>query len=320
MGFIFFNGAGVSLAAGIPDFRSSTGIFKLKISEKGSSYDLFDATQALRTKENYSEWLRGMASLHDMIADVKPTLFHHFLVRLSELGKLQRVYTQNIDELESSAGLKDDKIVLLHGTIHSVYCMNCRHVEKTVPLIPEFQKGKVAPCTRCVEIRNERERKGLRQRSVGTLRPQVVLYNEFHPNSDKITSFLKKDRKKLHTIVIIGTSLKVHGLKQSIKDICVGNEVWVVNPDENLKIPSDLKPLITKHLHYTADEFVEYMDTHVLKQSTMDSFFKKSTPAREVKKKLNIPILEQHKNKGSKDLENKYVGPAIPLISKRLNK
>lgn len=40
-----------------------------------------------------------------MTLNAQPTLFHHFLKRLDEQGRLQRVYTQNIDALEERAGL-----------------------------------------------------------------------------------------------------------------------------------------------------------------------------------------------------------------------
>ena len=46
-----------------------------------------------------------MAELKDMADAAQPTLFHHLLKRLDREGRLQRVYTQNIDGLEEKAGL-----------------------------------------------------------------------------------------------------------------------------------------------------------------------------------------------------------------------
>lgn len=46
-----------------------------------------------------------MAELKDMADAAQPTLFHRLLKRLDEEGRLQRVYTQNIDGLEAKAGL-----------------------------------------------------------------------------------------------------------------------------------------------------------------------------------------------------------------------
>lgn len=46
-----------------------------------------------------------MAELKDMADAARPTSFHQLLKRLDEEGRLQRVYTQNIDGLEAKAGL-----------------------------------------------------------------------------------------------------------------------------------------------------------------------------------------------------------------------
>ena len=317
--YVFFNGAGISISAGLPDFRSSNGIFKLKLGDKTTSYDLFDASQCLQNHDRYLNWLQGMGKLYDMISEVKPTSFHHFLTRLNKQGKLLRVYTQNIDELEFKAGLKKDKVVLLHGTIHNVFCVQCQHIQRTKTCIDTFNKGEVQACTKCVKVAEERKTKGLRERSVGTLRPQVVLYNEPHPEGDYIAKMLKKDRKKQHIIVIIGTSLKVHGFKQAIKDISIGNQVWLVNPDENLVVPSDLKSVITKTLHMTADEFVTHMDTHVLKQTTMDYFVIKTPKKKEnldniTKAQIEKAVDTDPENKPK--IKSKVLGPFIVKKSK----
>ncbi|WFC99116.1 hypothetical protein MYAM1_001854 [Malassezia yamatoensis] len=46
-----------------------------------------------------------MAELKDLADAAKPTRFHNWLKTLDEEGRLQRVYTQNIDGLEAKAGL-----------------------------------------------------------------------------------------------------------------------------------------------------------------------------------------------------------------------
>ncbi|PWN22171.1 DHS-like NAD/FAD-binding domain-containing protein [Microstroma glucosiphilum] len=104
-------GAGISVSqpAGIPDFRSSTGLFKsLKEQhpEAGltSGKDLFDA-RLFQSEANTALFYSMIASLHKMTVSAQPTLFHHFLRCLDEQGRLQRVYTQNIDALEERAGL-----------------------------------------------------------------------------------------------------------------------------------------------------------------------------------------------------------------------
>ncbi|KAN0064307.1 hypothetical protein ACQY0O_002498 [Thecaphora frezii] len=104
-------GAGVSVSspANIPDFRSANGLFR-KLKERhptaglSSGKDLFDAR--LFSSESTSALFYTMiAELKRLADEARPTIFHRFLKRLDEEGRLQRVYTQNIDGLEQKAGL-----------------------------------------------------------------------------------------------------------------------------------------------------------------------------------------------------------------------
>jgi NAD-dependent histone deacetylase SIR2 len=54
---------------------------------------------------------------------------------------------------------------------------------------------------------------------VGSLRPGIVLYDETHPLGDDIGSIHTADLvRKPDMLIIMGTSLKVHGLKKLVKD------------------------------------------------------------------------------------------------------
>ncbi|KAH7931795.1 hypothetical protein HPB52_025290 [Rhipicephalus sanguineus] len=96
-------GAGISTAAGIPDFRSpNSGIYsKLGKFNLPSPEAIFE------------------------IGYFRPTLSHYFLRLLHQKGLLLRLYTQNIDCLERLAGIPAESIVEAHGTFHTSHCLSC---------------------------------------------------------------------------------------------------------------------------------------------------------------------------------------------------
>jgi NAD-dependent histone deacetylase SIR2 len=54
---------------------------------------------------------------------------------------------------------------------------------------------------------------------IGTLRPAIVLYDEPHPLGDDIGTIQTADiLRKPDLLIIMGTSLKVHGLKKLVKE------------------------------------------------------------------------------------------------------
>ena len=54
-----------------------------------------------------------------------PTPTHYFLRLLHEKGLLLRCYTQNIDSLETLAGVPPEKVIAAHGNFDSATCISC---------------------------------------------------------------------------------------------------------------------------------------------------------------------------------------------------
>ncbi len=114
---VFFGGAGVSTESGIPDFRSTDGLYNMKYDfppETILSHEFF-----YQNTEEFYRFYRD--KIYCPFA--APNGAHKALAKLEELGKLSAVVTQNIDGLHQAAGNK--KVYELHGSIKRNYCTRC---------------------------------------------------------------------------------------------------------------------------------------------------------------------------------------------------
>ncbi|KAJ7293119.1 DHS-like NAD/FAD-binding domain-containing protein [Mycena rebaudengoi] len=240
---VVVTGAGISCSSGIPDFRSSDGLYAL-VKEKYPDVvmkgrDLFDAS-LFRDPTSTSVFYTFISKLKQSIDAAEPGPTHHFLQLLDTKKKLLRSYTQNIDGFEAKAGLlgsasheaksnnkgkskirtKDVRNVQLHGDIHRVRCRSC---SAEYPCTPEytsmFNEGHAPDCPECLQRCEARVARSARSIKVGTLRPAIVLYDEPHPLGDDIGTIQSADvARNPDMLIIMGTSLKVHGLKKLVKD------------------------------------------------------------------------------------------------------
>lgn len=186
---VVLTGAGISTAAGIPDFRSpGTGLYnqlqhlKLPYPEAVFEIDFF------RNKPE-PFYLLAKALYPD---NFHPTVSHAFISLLAEKGLLKMLFTQNIDTLERKAGVPDDLIVEAHGSFASQRCIDC----KTEFPKDEFDKfirhRQPAYCKNCPN---------------SLVKPDIVFFGEALPGR-----FYEKHgaMKEADLVFIMGTSLKVH--------------------------------------------------------------------------------------------------------------
>ena len=174
---VFFSGAGMSTASGIPDFRSSTGLYKQNYrAEEILSHSFF-----MENPKEFYEFYREKM----IYEDAKPNYAHQFI---SELQKQKEVIvvTQNIDGLHQKAG---SRIVHeLHGSIHRNYCMKCH---KFHPLASITNSNGIPHCS-----------------CGGTIKPDVVLYEEGLDENTVDNAINAISTCDL--LVICGTSLSVY--------------------------------------------------------------------------------------------------------------
>merc|ERR1712159_565203 len=167
-------GAGISVSAGIPDFRTpGTGLY-----DNLQKYDLPDP-QAIFSLDYFQErpgafyqlakemWAEGVAS-----GVYKPTPTHCFIRLLHEKGKLLRCFTQNIDSLESVAGVPKELVVAAHGNFDSASCI---------------ETGDKVPVSEMMEavVQGEDGPEGwaaLREKHGGLCKPDIVFFGEALPD------------------------------------------------------------------------------------------------------------------------------------------
>jgi NAD-dependent SIR2 family protein deacetylase len=118
---IVMAGAGISVSAGLPDFRTpGTGLY-----DNLAKYNLPEPTAVFNIN-----FFRGNPAPFYMLAkelfpgQYKPTPTHNFIRLLNDRGLLLRCFTQNIDSLEAEAGIPKDKIVAAHGNFDSATCID----------------------------------------------------------------------------------------------------------------------------------------------------------------------------------------------------
>ena len=196
---VFFGGAGVSTASGIPDFRSEDGLYHQHFKYPPETM-LSHSFYVSHTEEFYDFYRERMICL-----TAKPNQAHIKLAELEAEGKLTAVVTQNIDGLHQAAGSR--RVLELHGSVHRNICQRCGHVHSA-----EWVLGTtgVPVCEKCG----------------GPVKPDVVLYEEAL-DEDVLTSSVAAIAS-CDMLIIGGTSLVVYPAAGLIRYF-QGNELVICN-------------------------------------------------------------------------------------------
>ena len=184
---LFMVGAGISTSAGIPDFRSKTGLFK-QLQDKyklSSPEEFFYISTFLKKPQYFYEFTK----LFDL-SQIKPTIAHEFMNFFVSKNLVKYVFTQNIDGLEKKAKIPDNKLIFAHGNFYTGHCAKCKKEIDIKKINEGIEKGKIYYCPDCK----------------GPCKPNVVFYGENLPDR-----FYEEQQKckDVDLIIIMGTSLKV---------------------------------------------------------------------------------------------------------------
>ena len=139
---VIFTGAGISTESGIPDFRSSGGLWT---QNKPIYFQDFMASEAMRIEA----WQRKF-NMDDTFTEARPNAGHMAIARLVQTGKVTSVITQNIDNLHQNSGVPEDKVIELHGNTTYAKCLDCGQRHEIAFVREGFeQSGKPPPCAAC---------------------------------------------------------------------------------------------------------------------------------------------------------------------------
>lgn len=177
---VFFGGAGVSTESGIPDYRSTGGLYHQQYPyppETILSRTFFEQ----HTEEFFAFYRDKMVHLHAL-----PNAAHQMLTKLEAAGKLRAVITQNVDGLHQMAG--SQTVLELHGSIHRNYCVRCKQAYRAEDIV----KADCIPRCECG----------------GVIRPDVVLYEE--TLDVRVLQSAVRYIREAEMLIVGGTSLNVY--------------------------------------------------------------------------------------------------------------
>lgn len=203
---VFFGGAGVSTASGIPDFRSVDGLYHQHFAyppETMLSHSFFETHPA----EFFDFYRERMIAL-----GAQPNQAHRKLAQLESDGVLDAVVTQNIDGLHQAAG--SQRVYELHGSVHRNICQSCGAVYDAAWIVArehEDEQG-VPVCPACG----------------GRIKPDVVLYEE--PLDERVLTGAIEAIARADLLVVGGTSLVVYPAAGLIRYF-QGDALVIVNRD-----------------------------------------------------------------------------------------
>lgn len=190
---LVLSGAGISVACGVPDFRSPGGLYD-QIKEKYNLTDpqlLFDINYIRKDQVPFYDFAAQLFPSSDLV----PSKAHKFIKLLQDKGKLLRNYSQNIDTLEQQIGIAPEKLILCHGSFATFSCPQGHRVDGAL-IKPKLDSKHIPQC----EICND-------PTGASFLKPDIVFFGEALP--DAFRTHIQEDAKEADLLIVMGSSLRV---------------------------------------------------------------------------------------------------------------
>lgn len=188
---VVFTGAGFSTESGVPDFRSPGGV-----------WDVFDPSELnlpnfLRYEDVREKYWRMHKMMWETIREAEPNAGHYAVTEIHRMGKLDCVITQNTDGLHQKAGVPEDMVLEIHGTMQWVDCLDCHQRYPRAHAHDKMLAGEKIPrCDSCN----------------GLLKPSTVAFGQAMPERETRESEIRSSACDL--FLAAGSSLVVYPAAQ----------------------------------------------------------------------------------------------------------
>ena len=222
---VFFGGAGVSTASGIPDFRSAGGLYAREFEGLTPEMILSQSFFYLHPDAFYRFYKAYMVH-----PDAQPNAAHRKLAQLERAGKLSGLVTQNIDGLHRRAGNR--LVYELHGSIHENHCLDCG---RFYGLDAVLRAQGVPRCESCG----------------GVIKPSVVLYGEGLDHY--VSTGACREISRCDLLIVAGTSLTVEPAASMLAYFRGGTRKLVIINRENTPADARADLIIRGHVEDVFD-------------------------------------------------------------------
>jgi NAD-dependent deacetylase len=204
---LVFTGAGISTESGIPDFRSTSGLYSSEYENKSPEQIL-----SLRMfRDNKPLFFRFYIGRIGNIVDKKPNRAHYALEELERRDIVKCVITQNIDNLHQKAGT--NKVIDLHGNSSVFRCYSAC--------------GYTCDYNTILKLMNEKRGYPVCPECGGCVRPNVVLFDESLNDDAYDTAYFLCKHADL--MVVVGSSLVVSPACHLVDEIGETAKLVIIN-------------------------------------------------------------------------------------------